>query len=113
MKASNYYPLRCAVVETFWGAFAGEKLTLGQAAGRCLVEFTSELAGHGRDALIVLSVVLSRLGRYEPTVLRRFGAELKRMKEISEKPGCWSGLDVSEKARMREDVQLALEKGAV
>ena len=47
MKASNYYALRCAVVEAFWDAVAGEKLTLGQAAGRCLVEFTSELAGHG------------------------------------------------------------------
>ena len=45
MKASNYYALRCAVVEAFWDAVAGEKLTLGQAAGRCLVEFTSELAG--------------------------------------------------------------------
>ena len=101
------------MVEAFWDAVAGEKLTLGQAAGRCLVEFTSELAGHGRDALIVLSVVLSRLARYEPTALRRFGPELKRMQEISEKPGCWRGLDASEKARMREDVRLALEKGAV
>ena len=113
MKASNYYALRCAVVEALWDAVAGEKLTLGQAEGRCLVEFTSELAGHGRDALVVLSAVLSRLARYEPTALRRFGPELKRMQEISEKPGCWRGLDASEKARMREDVRLALEKGAV
>ena len=90
MKASNYYALRCAVVEAFWDAVAGEKLTL-----------------------VVLSVVLSRLARYEPTALRRFGPELKRMQEISEKPGCWRGLDASEKARMREDVRLALEKGAV
>lgn len=110
MKTSNYYAFRCAVVETFWGAVAGEKLTLGQAAGRGLVDFRSELAGGGRDALIVLSVVLSRLARYEPSALRRFGPELNTMKEISKKSGCWRGLDAAEKARMREDVQLVLEK---
>ena len=42
MKTSGYYELRCAVVEMFYEVLQADKSAVGQAAGRCLVEFRGE-----------------------------------------------------------------------
>ncbi len=63
MAPESYSELRCAVVETFYEVLLSEGYTIGQAAGRCLVEFRSETQGGGRTGLIALSVLLSRAWR--------------------------------------------------
>lgn len=114
MAPASYYELRCAVVETFYGNLLAERYTIGQAAGRCLVEFRSEAQSGGADALVVLSVLLSRVARHEPAALARFQPEIAALRALGRKSACWRGLPSGAKERMQEDVLFALEKaGAI
>ena len=110
MKPFTYYELRCAVSETFYEVLLGERYTIGQAAGRCLTEFRSEAQGGGQDALVVLSVLLSRVARHEPAALPRFAPEIAALKALAKKTACWKGLSSGETSRMKEDVRFAVEK---
>ena len=112
MKPFTYYELRCAVSETFYEVLLGERYTLGQAAGRCLTEFRSEAQGAGQDALVVLSVLLSRVARHEPETLSRFSPEIEAVKALAKKSACWKGLSSGETERMKEDVRFVIEKAS-
>ena len=112
MPAVAYFELRCAVVETFYETLRAEDYTIGQAAGRCLVEFRREAQGGGRDALVVLSVLLSRVARHEPAALARFQPEIGAMQALAKKAVCWKGLAAGERERLEEDVRFALEKAS-
>ena len=112
MKSFTYYELRCAVSETFYEVLLGERYTIGQAAGRCLTEFRSEAQGAGQDALVVLSVLLSRVARHEPETLARYLPEIEALKALSKKSACWKGLSSGETSRMREDVRFVIEKAS-
>ncbi len=112
MEKGTYFDLRCAVVEMFYENLLSEHYTIGQAAGRCLVEFRSEAQGGGQDALVVLSVLLSRVARHEPETLARFVPEIDALRAIGKKFACWRGLSADAKARMQEDLRFVLEKSA-
>ncbi len=107
---SSYFELRGAVVEMFYETLLAEKYTIGQATGRCLVEFHHEAQGGGRDALVVLSVILSRAARHEPAALARFQPEIGAMQALAKKSACWKGLAPVEKERLKEDLRFTLEK---
>ena len=110
MKSGSYFELRCAVLETFYEVLLSEHYTIGQAAGRCLVEFRSEAQGGGQDALVAGSVILSRVARHDPSALARFQAEIGAMQALAKQSACWKGLSTSEKERMKEDVRFVSEK---
>lgn len=110
MEKESYYELRCAVVETFYEVLLSEGYTVGQAAGRCLVEFRSESQGGGQTGLVVLSAILSRVARHDPAALARFQAEIGAMQALAKQSACWKGLSSSEKERMKEDVRFASDK---
>ena len=110
MKNFSYYELRCAVSETFYEVLQDEHYTIGQAAGRCLTEFRSEAQGAGQEALVVLSVVLSRVARHDPAALPRFSPEIEAVKALAKKSACWKGLSSGETSRMKEDVRFVVEK---
>lgn len=112
MEKGTYFELRGAVVEMFYENLLAEKYTIGQAAGRCLVEFRSEAQGGGQDALVVLSVLLSRVARHEPATLARFAPEIEALRAIGKKSACWRGLSSGAKARLEEDLRFTLEKAA-
>ena len=105
-----YFELRNAVVEMFYETLLSENYTIGQATGRCLVEFRNDLQGGGRNALIALSVILSRVARHEPAALVRFAPEVENLRRLGEKHTCWQGLADGEKARLKEDLRFVLEK---
>ena len=102
---SNYFKLRCAVMETFYSGIVSEKYTVGQATDRCLVEFGAEVRENGRDALVVLSSLLARTARHDHSALKRFAEELGTLALLEKKPACQKGLNSGEKARMLEDVR--------
>lgn len=110
MKTGTYYELRCAVLEMFYENLLAERYTIGQAAGRCLVEFRSEAQGGGQDALVVLSVLLARVARHEPGALARFAPEIEALRALGRKSADWRGLSAGEKARLQEDLRFVLEK---
>jgi hypothetical protein len=110
MKNGSYFELRCAVLETFYENLLAEQYTIGQAAGRGLVEFRSEAQGGGQDALVVLSVLLSRIARHEPKTLARFAPQVEALRAIGKKSACWRGLAETEKKRLQEDLRFVLEK---
>ena len=112
MAAESYYELRNAVVETFYEVLLSEGYAIGQAASRCFVEFRSESQGGGRTGLVVLSVLLSRLARHDPTALARYPAEIGAMQALAKKSACWRGLSSGEKERLKEDLRFVLEKAA-
>jgi len=105
-----YFELRNAVVEMFYETLLSEKYTIGQATGRCLVEFRSDLQGGDRDALVVLSVILSRVARHEPAALVRFAPEVANLRTLGKKHSCWKGLADGEKERLKEDLRFIFEK---
>lgn len=107
---SNYYELRCAVVEMFYETLWEEGYTIGQATSRCLVEFRQEVQGGGQDGLIVLSVLLSRVARHEPSTLADFQPEVTALRALGKKPLCWKGLESSARERIKEDVRFVSEK---
>jgi len=109
MSQEPYFELRCAVVEMFYGNLLDEKYTLGQTASRCLSEFQQEVGEGERNALIVLSVTLSLLGRHEMSKLSDFGEEIKSLKLLRDKADLWEGLSADEKERMQEDIAYTLE----
>jgi hypothetical protein len=106
---SNYYELRCAVVEMFYETLVDESYTFGQATARCLVEFRQEALGGKQEGLVVLSSLLSRLARHEPETLADFVAELTALRALSKQKACWKGLSSAEKDRIKEDVRFAVE----
>ena len=110
MKSSPYYELRCAVIEMFYETLREEGYTIGQAASRCLVEFRQEILGGGQEAMVVLSVLLSRVARHEPAALEHYAPERSALRALVRKPSCWRNLASGEKDRMREDVRFTLEK---
>ena len=110
MKPSSYFELRCAVEEMFYETLLAERYTIGQAASRCLVEFRSELNGGGQEALVALSVILSRVARHESVALARFQPEVEQLRVLAKKPSCQRGLAPEEQERLREDVRFVLEK---
>ncbi len=110
MSPESYFELRCAVVEMFYGNLIDEKYTLGQTTDRCLSEFQQEIGEGERNALVVLSVTLSLLGRHETSKLSDFGDEIKSLKALSDKADLWEGLSADEKERMQEDIEFTLEK---
>ena len=112
MEKETYYELRCAVVETFYEVLLSEGYTVGQAASRCLVEFRSESQGGGQTGLVVLSVILSRVARHEPTALARYQIELGALQALAKKSACWKGLADGERRRLKEDVRFISEKAA-
>ena len=112
MEPESYYELRSAVVETFYEVLLAEGYTIGQATGRCLVEFRSETQGGGRTGLIALSVLLARVARHEPATLARFRPEVNALAALAKQSACWRGLAAGEKARLKEDVQFVAEKAA-
>lgn len=112
MEKESYYELRCAVVETFYEVLQSEGYSIGQAAGRCLVEFRTEAQGGGRTALVALSVLLSRVARHEPAALARFAPEIDALRALAKKSACWRGLASGEKKRLEEDLRFVFEKAA-
>ena len=112
MEPESYYELRCAVVETFYEVLMSEGYTIGQATGRCLVEFRSETQGGGRTGLIALSVLLARVARHEPATLARFQPEVNALAALAKQSVCWRGLASGEKERLKEDVRFVAEKAA-
>ena len=112
MAPESYSELRCAVVETFYEVLLSEGYTIGQAAGRCLVEFRRETQGGGRTGLIALSVLLSRVARHEPATLARFQPEVRALAALAKQSACWRGLSSGEKERLKEDVRFVAEKAA-
>lgn len=112
MKPSTYYELRCAVLEMFYETLLAEHYTIGQAASRCLVEFRREVNQGGREALVALSVILSRVARHESAALARFQPEVDQLRVLAKKPSCRRGLASEEQARLQEDVRFLLEKAA-
>ena len=112
MEPEAYYELRCAVVETFYEVLLAEGYTIGQATGRCLVEFRSEAQGGGRTGLIALSVLLSRVARHEPATLARFLPEVNALAALAKQSACWRGLASGEKERLKEDVRFVAERAA-
>ena len=111
-KPSEYYELRSAVVEMFYETLLTERYTIGQAASRSLVEFRREILGGGRDALVALATIFSRVARHEPAALTRFGPELESLHAISRNSLLWKGMGVGQRARLREDVNFVLERAA-
>ena len=109
-EPAEYFELRCAVVEMFYETLRTENYTVGQAASRCLVEFRREILGGGRDALVVLSVILSRVGHHDPAALVRFAAETDDLLKLAQATDAWEGLCRSAKARIQEDVRFTQEK---
>lgn len=107
---SNYYELRCAVVEMFYETLREEGYTIGQATSRCLVEFRQEVQGGTQEGMMVLSVLLSRVARHEPATLADFVPEVTALRALARKPSCWKGLDASAKERLKEDVRFVGEK---
>ncbi|HAL92252.1 MAG TPA: hypothetical protein DCM68_04420 [Verrucomicrobia bacterium] len=98
------------MVEMFYETLLAEKYTFGQAASRCLVEFQREVQAGGRDALVALSVILSRLTRNDPAALKRFKPELKQLQELAKKTILRRGLSADEKERLQEDLRFVIEK---
>lgn len=109
---SNYYELRCAVVEMFYETLLEEGYTIGQATARCLVEFRKEVQGGKQDGLIVLSTLLARVARHEPRSLADFTAETGALQALAKKTMCWKELAADEKERMKEDIRFTSEKAA-
>ena len=107
---SSYYELRCAVVEMFYDTLRAENYTIGQAASRCLVEFRREIHGGGQDAAVVLSVILSRVARYDPAALVRFKTEIAQLRHLAQSSGMGSGLARGERERLEEDLRFVAEK---
>ena len=112
MKSSMYYDWRCAVSEMFYETLIEEGYTIGQAASRGLVEFRGEVLGGGQKAMVVLSVLFSRVARHEPTALANYLPELRALQALSQKSRCWKQLAPGEHERMQEDVRFVLEKAA-
>lgn len=112
MEAETYYELRNAIVETFYEVLLAEGYTIGQAAGRCLVEFRRETQSGGRQGLIALSVLLARVARHEPAALARFQPEVRALAAVAKQSACWRGLASGEKSRLKEDVRFVAEKAA-
>ena len=110
MDKGFYFELRCAVVEMFYEVLLAERYTIGQAAARCLVEFRQDLNRGGRDALVVLSVLLSRVARHDAKALAGFAPEVATLRTLGKKHSCWRGLESPAKDRLQEDVRFALEK---
>lgn len=102
---SDYFELRCAVMEMFYGTMLEEHYTVGQAADRCLVEFQLEVEGGGRTALTVLSCLLARVARHERKALAQFTREVEAARALEKAPACWKGLEKIERERMREDLR--------
>ncbi len=109
---TNYYELRCAVVEMFYETLFEERYTIGQAASRCLVEFRRETQGGDREELVVLSVLLSRVARHEPASLKDFKAEVTALRALEKKPACRQGIEGSAGERLREDLRFIFEKAS-
>jgi hypothetical protein len=105
-----YFELRCAVAEMFYEVLLAEHYTVGQAAARCLVEFRQDLNRGGRDALVVLSVLLARAARHDAKALAGFASEIATLRTLAKKSSCWKGLGAEAGARLKEDVRFALEK---
>jgi len=105
-----YFELRCAVVEMFYETLLEERYTIGQAASRCLVEFRKEVQGGKQEGLIVLSVLLSRVARYEPQRLADYAAEVTALRALGRKSACWRGLARPARERLEEDLRFTLEK---
>lgn len=107
---SSYYELRCAVVEMFYETMLAESYTIGQAASRCLVEFRQEIAPGGRDALVALSVILSRVAHHDAPALSRFAAEVAQLKQLAAQNELRAGLSAAEQSRLREDLSYLWER---
>jgi hypothetical protein len=110
MKPWSYFELRSAVLETFYEALVSDGHTVGQAAGRCLVEFRGEAQDGGQNALVVLGTVLARVARHDPAALARLAPEISALRGLERKSKCWRGMTGVEKERAREDLRFALEK---
>ena len=110
MASFSYFELRCAVAEMFYEVLLSEHYTIGQAASRCLVEFRQDLNQGGRDALVVLSVILSRVARHEAAALAGYAPEVATLKNLAKKSACWRGIDGEAKERLQEDVRYTLEQ---
>lgn len=113
MEPESYYELRSAVVEMFYEVLMAEGYTIGQAAGRCLVEFRRETQGGGRNGLVALSVLLARVARHEPAALARFQPEVRALAALAKQTTCWRGLAAGEKERLQEDVRFVAEKASL
>ena len=109
-EPAEYFELRCAVVEMFYETMRTENYTVGQAASRCLVEFRREILGGGREALVVLSVILSRVAHHDPAALLRFASEMDNMLNLVHETQAGEGLGRSARARLQEDVRFSQEK---
>lgn len=110
MNVAPYFELRAAVLETFYETLMAERYSVGQAAGRCLVEFRRETAGGGRDALVALSVLLARVARHDPAALARFQPQIDAMQSVARRNACWRGLAGLAKERLQEDLRFILER---
>jgi hypothetical protein len=109
MSPEPYFELRCAVVEMFYGNLLDEKYTLGQTTARTLSEFQQEIGEGGRNALVILSVVLALLARHEADALSGFASEIESLRTISANAALQEGLSDDEKERLQEDIAFSLE----
>ena len=107
---SSYYELRCAVVEMFHETMLAEGYTIGQAAGRCLVEFRQEIVAGGQDALVALSVILSRVARHDAPALARCVPEVAMLQQLAGRHDWGRDLSPGELSRLREDLNYLNER---
>ncbi len=96
----DYYQLKYLVTETFYENMLDENYTIGQTAGRCFVEFYEELHENNIESIIVISTILARIARHEPTKLKDFLKEYKEMLELLQR----INLDESLKEEERKDI---------
>ena len=82
---TEYYKLKYIITETFYETMLDENYTLGQASGRCFVEFFAELSENNIESFIVISTVLARIARHEPQKLKDFLKEYNKILELLKK----------------------------
>lgn len=111
MTAGDYFELRCAVLETFYGTMLAEKYTVGQAADRCLVEFRRDVLRAGWEALAVLACLLARVARHDRPALARFAREMAAMQKLAVAPACRQALDRRAWGRVQEDLGFIRQPG--
>ncbi len=101
---TEYYKLKYIITETFYENMLDENDTIGQASGRCLVEFFSELDENNIESIIVTSTILARIVRHEAKKLKDFLKEYDRILELLKKINLDEYLTEDEKGDILYDI---------
>lgn len=106
----NYYELKYLVTETFYENILEEKYTAGQSAGRCFIEFYSELKLNNIESLIVYSTVLARVAKHEKSVLNSLEKEIQQMNNLFIQNDILHNINEDEVEALKEDVDYVNSK---